>query len=135
MFPIIAGLVGTVISSVTDHFKSKQEMKKAEQDAKVKILEAKTEANIQRMLTQQEGDIAWENTQISNAGWKDEYWTLVLSIPAIMCFIPDATPYVKAGFSALNETPVFYQYFMGGAIGAAFGVKKFTDIMSLKKGV
>lgn len=73
---------------------------------------------------------AWNLAQANNSAtsWKDEYWTIVLSIPMIAVFVPGLVPYVKAGFSALNDLPGWYQAFIGVAISAAFGLQQANKI-------
>ena len=67
----------------------------------------------------------WEAIQ-AEAGkysWKDEFWTIILAIPLVLCFIPSMVPIVNAGFAALQEMPEFYQYWLGVAILTSFGIK------------
>lgn len=67
----------------------------------------------------------WEKIQAKNAGdsWKDEYWTVVLSIPVILCFVPFMVEYIEASFVALSSTPDWYQYLIGAAILSSFGIR------------
>lgn len=67
----------------------------------------------------------WEKVQAESGkhSWKDEFWTIVLAIPAIMCFFPDYVNDVTAGFTALGTMPDFYQYWLGVAILTAFGIR------------
>jgi len=55
--------------------------------------------------------------------WKDEYWTVVLSIPLIAGFFPAAAPHILAGFKVLAEMPEFYQYWLGICVLTAFGMR------------
>lgn len=124
-----------VAGMVNDHFKDRRELKKAEQDGKIAVAKAQTDAVIKKMHTKQEADIAWQNLSISQSGWKDEWFTIILSIPMIMCFIPGMDGYVSAGFKAINENvPEWYQWCFMIAVASAFGYKKLADVMSLKKG-
>lgn len=134
LFTAITGFVGGLIKPATEIVKGWQARKEAKLKSDLAINEAKTNAVIKKIETQQQADIAWENTQINQSGWKDEYWTIVLSIPAIFCFIPFLTPYVAAGFAALATCPAWYQWMLAIAVGAAFGYRKIADFMSLKKG-
>ena len=111
-----------------------QKRKTAKLDSDLAISKAKTDANIKKIATGQTADIAWEKTSLEQSGWKDEYWTIVLSIPMIMCFIPGLVEYVEKGFAALQQTPEWYRYVIGVAIGSAFGVRQVANFMSLKKG-
>jgi hypothetical protein len=114
--------------------KGYQERKKVKLEGELAIQKAKTEATVNRLKTVTEGDIAWENTQINQGGWKDEYWTIILSIPCILCFIPGMFEYVVRGFSALDKTPEWYRWMVGVSVSASFGYRKLADFMSLKKG-
>lgn len=67
----------------------------------------------------------WESIQAENGkhSWKDEFWTIVLSIPAIGCFIPGGAEVMTVGFEALKQMPDFYQYWLGVAVLTAFGIR------------
>jgi hypothetical protein len=108
--------------------------KKVKLESELKVAEAKTEATIRRLSTQQEADIAWENLSIHNSGWKDEYLTILLSIPIIMCFIPGLDVYVFAGFIALEKTPEWYKWCFMIVVASSFGYRKVADFMALRKG-
>jgi hypothetical protein len=130
----VFGLIKGLVSPVTNYFMANQKRKAAKLTSDLKITEAKTNAQISKIETGQLADISWENTQINKSGWKDEYWTIVLSIPAILCFVPGMVEHVRAGFDALGGMPGWYQWMLGIAVGAAFGYRKIADFMSLKKG-
>jgi len=70
---------------------------------------------------------AWEVAALENAGWKDEWFTVLLSVPLILAFIPGAAPYISAGFGALEVCPDWYKVGVGSAIAAAFGVRPAVD--------
>lgn len=78
---------------------------------------------------------SWEEIQAANSkdSYKDEWWTLVLSIPLILVFIPGMDLYVLAGFETLAQLPEWYQYVLGIAIGASFGVKGIGSIIAKRK--
>lgn len=131
----ILGIFTEVLGLGRDWLSAHRTRKQAKLNSELKLNEAKTEAQIERMKTAQQADIAWENLSIQNNGWKDEWFTILLSLPIIICFIPGGAEYVKAGFDALKDsTPDWYQWAFLVAIGSAFGVKKLTDFMALRKG-
>jgi len=130
VYDLIAGLV----SPVTEFIKGWQERKRAKLESELAVHAAVTQAKIQRLATAQEADIAWENLSIGNSGWKDEWFTIILSIPAILCFIPGLADVVYRGFDALKNCPDWYQWGLMIAIGSSFGYRKIADFMSLKKG-
>tara|TARA_Y100000593_G_C4232912_1_gene297949 strand:+ start:248 stop:616 length:369 start_codon:yes stop_codon:yes gene_type:complete len=114
-------LIGTAISVVGNLANNWLEKKQAVSEEKLKIAKARAVAEIEWDIKQAES---------SQNSWKDEYWTIVLSIPLVMCFIPDLAPYVKQGFLVLNESvPEWYIMAIGAAIAAAFGYRGFNKMM------
>lgn len=96
-------------------FKGRTEIKKAENERQVKALTH--EAN-------------WDEVQAqgSQSSWKDEWLTLLVSIPLIMAFIPDMVPYVRAGFEVLKEVPEWYMGLVFVVFSASFGIKRLSDL-------
>lgn len=127
-------LVTGVLGAGMEMARGWQERKKVRLENELTIAKASTEAKIIRLKTGQEGDIAWENTSIKNAGWKDEWFTVILSIPAVMCFVPWLAPFVEEGFEALAFCPEWYKWAFLVAVSSSFGYKKLADFMALKKG-
>lgn len=105
--------------------------KQENQQAKKEITKAKTKAAISAFENQQEDAAEWEKLALKNSGWKDEYWTIALSIPAILCFISldfwgitlDGPAVVTAGFEALQQTPEWFKVLFQVAVYSAFGYK------------
>ena len=131
----VTGLVGNLIGIGGDFLKAKRErdLKKLELD--ISLATAQAQAKIELMRNQQNADIAWEQLSLERSGWKDEFWTIVLSIPLVLCFIPGMATYVQQGFSALEaSTPEWYSWALGVAVASAFGYRKIADAMALKKG-
>jgi len=100
-----------------------------------KKIAAVTETTIalkkQEVITSQAtADITWDQTMAdgSKDSWKDEYWTIILSIPMIGAFIPGMDVYVLNGFTVLASTPDEYKIFLGTAIAAAFGRSELIKI-------
>lgn len=132
MIPFIGPLIeigSQIIGGVKDHFEGKRKLKQAELETKLRILE-----------TQSTHEMDWEKLWAQQAAdsWKDEYWTIIISIPLILCFIPETVQFVDAGFAALNKTPEWYQGLVALAFGASFGVriipKGVNIVQSLLKG-
>lgn len=68
-------------------------------------------------------------------GWKDEFWTVVISMPLILAWCPWTADWVTHGFETFATMPDWYQIAFGICVSSAFGFKKFAEIMSLKNGV
>lgn len=70
----------------------------------------------------------WEELQASNSkgSFKDEWFTLILSVPMVGAFFPQAVAHIQQGFVVLEGMPDFYKGFLGAAIAASFGVRALT---------
>lgn len=134
MWTWAVNILSGFVKPVTGIIDGWQQRKTAALESDLAIAKAKTEATIKRLETGQQADIAWETLSIQNNGWKDEWFTILLSIPLIMCFIPSMAQYVYAGFAALEKTPEWYKWAFMVAVGSSFGYRKIADFMSLKKG-
>lgn len=95
------------------------------------------EAKLRRI--EQEAD--WEAIQAqgSLSSWKDEWFTVVLSLPLIAIIIGvalnDTTiiDRVKEGFEVLSELPEYYQYLLYVAVLASFGIRGADKLMEMRK--
>lgn len=130
-----SSLVSKVAGWVGDWFTTRSETKKAEAEMARKLKEAKTQAQIDLYKTGLVGDIAWEKAAQENAGWKDEMLVIIFSLPLIAGFIPGLDVYVDRGFHAFDSMPDWYQASIGVIVASVFGVRKFSEFMSLKNGV
>lgn len=103
-----------ITKAVSGFFERRQENKRI-----------KIQGQINRIQTAQDQAAEWERIQAENArfSWRDDYFSIILSIPLIMCFIPFMVPYVEQGFAALESMPDYYQYWVAVAILSSFGVR------------
>jgi len=119
-------LVGPIANIAGGYLKNKAEEKQAKHEAKMKVI-------------QSDGD--WESKAVdaSANSWKDEFWTIVLSVPifmigyAIVVNDPSVIDRVEDGFVALSNLPEWYQYLLFIAISSSFGIKGVSKLMSLRK--
>ncbi len=130
----IFNLIGEVVGVGRDYLAGRRKVKQAKVEGEIAINTTKVENQQKRLNTVQKADIAWEDTSLKQSGWKDDYWTLVLSVPLMMCFVPVLVDYAMAGFVALEQTPLWYRVAVGTAIGSAFGTKSIVNFMRIKKG-
>lgn len=112
--PIIGDLVG--LGQTWIEGRQKRSQAKADAEAAVMVSAATSQAEWEKL-----------QAQASANSWKDEYWTLVLSAPAILCFFPEGVDVAKAGFAALDTMPEYYRYFLAVAITASFGIKGYRN--------
>lgn len=113
-----------VPEAVSGYFQKKEEAKIRRAELEAALQQKKLES-IQKA---EDYESAWNLAQIQNSGWKDEYWTIILSLPFIGAFIPFLVPYIIEGFAALDKMPGWYKYYVGLAIGAAFGFQQVVKI-------
>jgi cobalamin synthase len=103
--------------------------------ANLKLVEAEAKATIMKSAATSEAD--WERimAQGSQNSWKDEWLTILFSVPLILCFLPFewAERAVQNGFAALESMPDWYQYTLGVIVAASFGVRSATKFFGGKK--
>jgi hypothetical protein len=97
---MIGQILSTVFGGVLDELEARRQRKQARLEADIAIERARATA-----------DIDWDQimAQGSQTSWKDEYWTIILSIPAVLAFFPGARDLVMDGFDTLMQMPVYYQ--------------------------
>jgi len=123
-------LIGPVTELAGTWLNGKVEKTKAE--AATKVAKAKAEAVI--MEKKATGEIDWdlEMAKGSANSWKDEWLTILFSIPLILAFIPGMEEVVANGFAQLQAMPEWYQYSLGVIVAASFGVRSATKFFGKK---
>lgn len=123
---LVQGLLGVAGEAVTGFIDTKK--------AKAKQKLVKIEAETSLMEKQISGEIDWDVAAQKNSSgsWKDEYLTILFSIPLLLCFLPFTVEYVERGFEALALTPDWYKYTLGVIVSASFGIKGATKMFGKK---
>ena len=114
-------LIKPLLNLGGDVVKGVIESKRLKSEQKLTKIKAETE-----LLNKQiSGEVEWDIQAIKQAesSWKDEYLTILFSIPLLLCFQPFTVEYVERGFAALSQTPAWYKYTMGVIVSASFGIK------------
>jgi len=120
MLGIASQLLGSVGGLATSWLDGKTAVQKAE--AEIKLKEAT-------------GDIDWELAAIraTQNSWKDEWLTILFSIPLILSFCGDwGRTVVTNGFMALSNMPDWYQVSLGAIVAASFGIKSVSKFFGMK---
>ena len=128
---MLGSLLGPVTSIVGGIVQGKMEQKAAETKAKV----AKAEAQAQIMLSQATSEADWEKIMAegSQESWKDEWLTILFSVPLILAFCGEwGRDIVQDGFVALNAMPDYYRYTLGAIVSASFGIRGATKFFGKK---
>ena len=123
---LVQGLMGVASDAIGGYV----ETKKAK--AKQKLVQIEAETTI--MEKQISGEIDWDVAAQKNSSgsWKDEWLTILFSIPLLLCFLPFTVEYVERGFEALAMTPDWYKYTLGVIVSASFGIKGATKMFGKK---
>ena len=119
-------LLGPVADFAKTYMTNKAAEKQAKHEAKMNVIQ---------------NDADWETKMADASGnsWKDEFCTIVLSVPIFMVgyaiVVDDMTVIhrVEQAFDALNGLPEWYQYLLFVAISASFGIKGASKLMGMRK--
>lgn len=129
---MIGQLLGPISQLAGTWLTGKVEEKAAQN--KVKVAKAEAEAAI--MVSAATSEAEWDRimANASANSWKDEWLTILFSIPLILAFCGDwGRGIVSEGFAALEAMPSYYQYTLGVIVSASFGVRAATKFFGGKK--
>ena len=99
------------------------------------VAKAKAEAEAKVMVSSATSAAEWEKLMAKGAtqSLKDEWLTLLFSIPLILAFCGDwGREIVANGFAALEAMPEYYQYTLGVIVSASFAVRSATKFFGKK---
>ena len=125
---LIPGAIKGVWNLGSDLLQYRREISKAKHDIKLEAIKSSSD---------------WEIAKITEVGgsWKDEFWTIVLAVPAILIMIApvvelimypgeyhkgDFIAAVLGGMVALDKAPDWYITALLTAITASFGIKGYN---------
>ena len=118
---MIGALLSSVTSLASSYIDGKTAIQKAE--ATIKMKEAT-------------GEIDWDLAAMraSQSSWKDEWLTLLFSIPLILAFCGDwGRGIVADGFTALAGMPQWYQVALGAIVSASFATRATAKFFNTRK--
>jgi len=124
-------LIGPIAELAGTWLKGSVETSKAKTDAKV--AQAKAEAIV--MQKKATGEIDWDlkMADASASSWKDEWLTIIFSVPLVLSFCGEwGRQIVDDGFAALSTMPDWYQYTLGVIVAASFGVRSASKFFGKK---
>ena len=129
---MIQALIGPLTDLAGGWLKGKADAQAAA--ANLKLVEAEAKATIMKSAATSEAE--WEKimAQGSQNSWKDEWLTILFSIPLILAFCGDwGREVVSEGFTALEAMPSYYQYTLGVIVSASFAVRSATKFFGGNK--
>ena len=128
---MIQALIAPLTELASGWLKGKADAQAAQ--ANLKLVEAEAKATIMKSAATSEAE--WEKimAQGSQSSWKDEWLTILFSIPLVLVFTGDwGREVVANGFAALETMPDWYQYTLGVIVAASFGVRSATRLFGKK---
>ena len=120
MISAITSILGSVGGLATSYIDGKTAVQKAE--AQIRMKEAT-------------GEIDWELAAIraTQSSWKDEWLTIIFTLPMVLCFCGDwGRQVVTDGFIALQNMPDWYQISLGAIVAASFGIRSVSKFFGMK---
>lgn len=122
---MIQMLLGPIAEVAKTWIGGKVAVSQANADAKLETTKAKAEV-MKRVAA---GELDWNQTmaEASASSWKDEWLTILVSIPLILAFTGNEDV-VMRGFAALETMPDFYKTAVGVVFAASFGVQQLTKM-------
>lgn len=136
-------IFGGLVAPVTEWFKQSGERAIVREQGRTEIARAEIAADVAsanaeaaRAQSQTEAESNWDLQAADQAkrSWKDEYWTIVLSLPLLAAFVPGLAPYVARGFQALNTAPGWYQAGIAASLAFAFGIRHVVQMIQSRWG-
>ena len=126
---LLKAILGPVGSIASSWLEGRNEKIKA--NTKVKVAWAEAEASV--MEKKATGEIDWDITQAkaSEGSWKDEWLTVVFTLPLILLLFGEEER-VNNFFLALSNCPEWYQYMLGTIVAASFGFRGAAKFMGKK---
>ena len=117
-------LLGAPLEVIGQAYEARQNRKSEERKIESAIRLKKIEYVNQGRIA----EVEWNTRAQHNAGWRDEWITVMLSAPLVLIFGPDAIQeQIADGFRHLQELPAWYKSAVGLMIGSAFGYQKYTN--------
>jgi hypothetical protein len=125
-------LLTGIPEAIGTYFNERQKLKAAAAMRKMEFEDAIHKRKLDLISQGLTADMNWEMefARQAETSWKDEYTLIVISIPAVMAFIPFLAPYVKEGFAALQDTPLWYQTVLISLFLATVGIRWFRRTQS-----
>lgn len=122
----MVGIITSLAGLATTWFEGQQQKSAAKVQAEVALKQAEAEVFKRKATSETEWDL--EAMRGAGSSWKDEYLTLVLSIPLLLCFIPGMEEVVRNGFAQLDAVPDWYKASFAVVVSASFGVRNLMKL-------
>jgi len=137
-----AQIFGPLIDLAGDVFTGWRDDRRQQREAETQIATAELARDVAVIQSQAAAVARGENNEHewnmeaarqARTSWKDEWFTVLLSVPLVLAFIPGAAPLVESGFAAISQTPEWYRLYLGAAVAFAFGVRHLIPLVQPRR--
>jgi hypothetical protein len=131
---MLLDIIKTVLGLGTGALRKRQRLKEIELEARSRIVKARADAEIDRITSGPDANADWdlEVARQMQHTWKDEYLTIILSLPLIIAFLGEwGRTTVANGFAAISEAPEWYKIAFLAVIAASFGLRVLVQRVGL----
>lgn len=118
-------VIGGILSGILDIGRGFIEGEKAKQEKKLEMELRKIESRAEIEIANQKAATGYDLAALeaSKTSWKDEYLTVLITLPVIGSFIPGVQDSVLKGWEYLDRAPGWFQLSFIGIIAATFGLR------------
>jgi len=127
---MILDIIKAVLGLGADALEKRQKLKEIKIDAAARIEVARAEAEIAHLHKSIDAEVNWDREAAGQmrSSWKDEYLTILLSLPMIVAFFGNwGRETVSNGFAAISTAPEWYKVAFLVVIAASFGMRALAD--------
>ncbi len=129
LMDIVQGILGNGIGLLRDWLDARRKTAQAQLETTLAIQKAKVESVTRITEGRALHEIQWESLMAegSKDSWKDEWFTIVLSLPFLLSMV-GLSSWADRAFEAMTKAPMWYTYAFLVAVGASFGVRIWNKI-------
>ena len=124
---MLLGIAAELISSVTTYFSHRSEVKAATRIRKDELSKLTLETKLESIRNSDESAMEMDRNTEGRISWADDVSFAVFLLPALLVFWPSALPHIRAGFTALNTMPEWYQYALGMMLVSVWGYRQLVN--------
>ena len=129
---MLQALIGPIANLASTFMEGRQQKSAAKAELQLTKTKAESELLNRKMTAEIDWDV--EMAKASVTSWKDEWLTLLFSIPLVLAFCGEwGREIVFEGFKALEQMPQFYQYTLGVIVSASFATRSAAKFFGQKK--
>jgi hypothetical protein len=124
MWQAISGIVGGLVSPITNAIVRSKEINEAQHEANLQAIKAQGDRQVALITQGLAADASWEADSIKAGQAYRGFELYVVSIPAIMCFCGHrAAQIVLEGFQVLAKCPTWFQTLLVSIFLANYGYR------------